>query len=928
MPDPSILEIWAFLRTEVDARNRRLASVYESAFADLAETIRSLETAVRNEELPHAPAGQFQSIRDLVQGPGRRLFWDPIRSCRKARPLERVLEALEGHDTGLDDLIRRLPRVIIVSGPELLEAIGSEVTSRFRKYLLGRRDRLELPLRAIAELHFLEQSKARAELDGACCLLLAQCSLLLLSPWQDLRRLTLRRLAGQGVDDRAWTRCRTRWLARATELKNLGGQRIPELRAWTEGAAARLANAVFLGRGLDSSVHGNDLLTQCQWNFRYWSRQQRAVTSLTDLEWELTHMLEETAGTASDTLCAIETEQRELIGELDFVIAWLGQSQDGDIQGEFPPPVAQLVSAEDRIGAWTRLVELSADAHLPLRVESVEPRHALPRRREPWRQLEPHHQLLSAMSRVGRPLVREGFREVEGAHRAIVRVIERAREVVGFSVEAAQSEPDESSTVVREGISNALALASYQKNTAADPRASAEAKLVEGLANAFLLTHVGLEQRRLGLLTQLVRQSGSRVAREAWKVVLQQSGQAGRWVRDRTESRYHWLLIKVGWEASPFAVLAPITSRPYLGDVLNLQLGARDLPMIYRRLFRLAPVEEPRFLVGRDSEMAALGHARSLWQANRTVSVILVGNRGSGKTSLLNCAVAREFSADAVIRSQFSERVTTAGQMRTFLRHLFQIPEGQDLVEGLAGQKRVVMLEELERTFVRRVNGFEGLAELLSIISGSSRNTLWILCVNEHSFRYLDSVQGLGQNFSHRINAMAIPPAHLRSAILLRHNLSGLRLQYPAVPETAGTLHAVQHLFGLEPNAEDLFFDSLYRQSEGIFRSAFELWQHFMERVEGGVLYLKQPAEPDYEPLIAQFTQADLFSLQAILQHGSLTDRDHAEVFDCSPQMSKIQLEKLLSLECLEPDPAGPGLRIRPEAGRLIHMALHRHNLL
>ena len=61
--------------------------------------------------------------------------------------------------------------------------------------------------------------------------------------------------------------------------------------------------------------------------------------------------------------------------------------------------------------------------------------------------------------------------------------------------------------------------------------------------------------------------------------------------------------------------ISPVIERGYLGQVLNLNRDNRELPMIYRRLFRLAPVEEPRFLVGREAEMEALSGARRLWEA-------------------------------------------------------------------------------------------------------------------------------------------------------------------------------------------------------------------------------------------------------------------------------------------------------------------------
>ena len=101
-----------------------------------------------------------------------------------------------------------------------------------------------------------------------------------------------------------------------------------------------------------------------------------------------------------------------------------------------------------------------------------------------------------------------------------------------------------------------------------------------------------------------------------------------------------------------------------------------------------------------------------------------------------------------------------------------------------------------------------------------------------------------------------------------------------------------------------------------------------MDRVEGGVLYMREPLEPDFGNMIGQLTLDDALALHAILQHGNLTDEEHSQIFDCPVAASRTQLERLAGLEYLEPEPSAPGLRIRPEAGRLVHMALHRLNLI
>jgi hypothetical protein len=137
----------------------------------------------------------------------------------------------------------------------------------------------------------------------------------------------------------------------------------------------------------------------------------------------------------------------------------------------------------------------------------------------------------------------------------------------------------------------------------------------------------------------------------------------------------------------------------------------------------------------------------------------------------------------------------------------------------------------------------------------------------------------------------------------------------------------VKNWLGLEASPQKLYFDSLFQQSGGVFRSAFELWSSSIERVEGEILKIRPSLEPAFARLRNEFTQHDLFTLLIIQEHGSLTHRETAEVLDEDLEASRTRMDRLAALGLIEMDPEHPGLRVRPEAYRFTSDALQRVNL-
>jgi hypothetical protein len=925
MPRPDFAEVWTTTRDAIAAEDERLVSDVRSAWKCLAEILDSARDRFRIEPDPRPEAGSRADLEHFVQDAGDRFLFSIAAEISKLRPIEKVLQSLERHHLDVEDVLRETPASLTASGEQIYAAIGPSRSLPVRARILRlRRKPREIAFRGVVARHLEARANARLTTDGRCSLLLCQTLLHIVQPWQHLRRSTFRALAG-GAAGEDLAILRARWFARTAALGREAADIFRFYERWLQDSPDALTRDVAV-RALRRPGRHQPAEPR-QHAVSYWSRLQRAVHTVLQMEIEMAHLTLASCGLARDSLLALGEEHGALVEELDSVIRWLGDWQAGNSPGPFPAAKANVATGDERAAEWTHRMEALAAAGLAPRIETSNPRQPLPPRRSPWRTIHPVRIFLDALHRVGTAPPLEGFRDYASRHQAILREIERAREVVDYSLEVLTADIKSGREIAAEGIANALSLTLYQRRILSDAGATVERRLVEASAITLQATYLRLEQSRLGLIATLAQRTAAGAAKQfgilLFRAIRSTASRAG----ERAARAYHLVLMKVGWETPPIPVESPVVTRGYLNDILNLGSGC-ELPMIYRRLFRLAPVEEPRFLVGREAEMAALVHAKRLWEANRNVTVLIVGARGSGKTSLLNCAIAGPFDHASIIRSQFSERIAGADGMRRFLANLVGADAESDLLAALTGERRIIILEELERTFLRSMHGFDGLREFLRIISASTPATLWIVALNQHAHLYLDAAVGLGQSFSHRINAMAVPPEDLRAAILLRHNLSGLRLEYPPSPPSDPRLSRVRSVLGFRRRPEDFFFDALYRHSEGIFRTAFELWLQYMQRVEGGVVSLAQPTEPDYDLVISQLVLDDALCLQAVLQHGGLTEQEHAEIFGCPAEGSRERIERLLALEILEPEPEAAGFRIRPEAQRTVHVALHRLNLL
>jgi len=915
--------VWDAFRQDVAACQARLLSSLRETLAEVQALASGALEQMASPEARRLPDSRpLDAIARLYHDDAETLLSAPLDAYRRLRPLPRTLNAFDAYERSIDQVIRALPDRLSGSGFEWLQLMrGARVTPAAWLRLRLRRH-VTVSVVPSLLLSVAAHRKGWRALEGRLLTALANMSLELAAPWQVTRRAWFATNAGAKAESRHGAELA---LIRARLMRHHeeAGQALTAVEEWLARTDRRIASFL-TARAEHADETVARFAAQDDRRLDVLGRQCRAVDASLELEARLAQTEASIVEVVRDVRGAVEAEHGELLAELGRVASWLGQWRTGDAS-TFPPAAAHLVPAVSRVGA----VSQSVDTLLRQLPESAEVSAHLAARlrlRQTWTIKAPRAVMSRAVYAAALPLIGEGVSAVERRHQAVVLEIERAREVVSFARETARSGPSFDQRIEQEGIANARALVEFQREQLREIPPAVDQTFLAGLLHAFESAHSLLDDGRFGVLQQAARYGvpqAARTLRRRMQALVRAAADTGvRW----TGRVYRSALVGIGWVPAPPARGTHVVTRGSLTGTLGGSSTLDELPMIYQRLFRLVPVEDPRFLVGRQEELAAVADARALWEQGRDAGVLLVGARGSGKTSLINCALQRVLPDLETVRSEFVERLTTADEVYGFLSQLLGVAP-PDLDRELTRTRRVIVLEELERTFLRRTHGFAAVRALLGLIARTSRRNLWIVSVNHASFRLLNASLPLQPHFSHRINAMAVERAHMRQAILMRHHLSGLRLRF--APPMGGDSYArrILQVTGMRTDPESEFFDALFRESGGVFRTAFALWHRYIDRAEAGVLHMNFPTPPEYDNVMGSLGIPELFTLAALQQHGSLTPAEHAVVFQIDETTSRARLDNLLARELIEPDPGRYGLRVVPDAVQIVRQTLFRRNI-
>lgn len=317
------------------------------------------------------------------------------------------------------------------------------------------------------------------------------------------------------------------------------------------------------------------------------------------------------------------------------------------------------------------------------------------------------------------------------------------------------------------------------------------------------------------------------------------------------------------------------------------------LPYVYQRLFSSDQLTDERIFIGRDDELAKLEKAINYWCNNQTSSVMIIGEKGSGTSSLINIAIQKQKLCSHIYRKEFSGTIYKEEDLLLFLIDLLtlnSIKSTEELIETINNfdERRIVIIENIEDFFLRIVDGFNALSRLLEIISSTNEKILWITTCNIFSWTYLNHVVNIKDFFIFNTVLNKLDPNFIENIIISRHNISGYDLEF--IP--SAEVEKQKSFIKMDDKKKQVYlrnnyFDELNKLTSNNIAVALFLWLRSIVSADDGIIKVASDLEFNYSFLNKLSTQK-LFSLMAIMLHDGLSQEEHSLIFNMDMKSSQL----------------------------------------
>lgn len=328
----------------------------------------------------------------------------------------------------------------------------------------------------------------------------------------------------------------------------------------------------------------------------------------------------------------------------------------------------------------------------------------------------------------------------------------------------------------------------------------------------------------------------------------------------------------------------------------------QELPKSYRELFDLNKTIDLELYVNNEDNIRSIEKAYMAWKDGFPGSIAVVGEKGSGKSTLINLLKSEIFKDNDQIDIEVNQSIWKIEQILSLLGNSFDVNDvnrPETIINALnAREERIIVnLEGLQKLYLRNINGFEALDALLLIISETKEKVFWVCSCSSYAWHFLNKVEGIETHFTHTFLTDTLKEADICKVIMNRHNKSVFRLRFEPDEATRKSRNYKKRLNNpkeLQEYLRNIYFEKLAEITEGNATVASILWLRSIKKIERRT-FIIVPIQPVNIESLEILKPDTLFTLAAIVLHDTLKVGELCRVLNLTLAQSKVNLTRLKS---------------------------------
>lgn len=270
-----------------------------------------------------------------------------------------------------------------------------------------------------------------------------------------------------------------------------------------------------------------------------------------------------------------------------------------------------------------------------------------------------------------------------------------------------------------------------------------------------------------------------------------------------------------------------------------------NLPFYYRQLFVGQSGVNETFWVGRKDQFAKAKLALQNFDAGHSGNILIVGDRLSGKSALLQKLSTDLFDRRKIFRIHALPGGST--DLRSFesaLKKALGTPPDEQSESGILAtvgalpSGSVIVIDDLNLWWERSPQGMAVIDEISRAIANHGSRVLFVVAVETQAFRLINRISPIADGALAILECNPLPAEALKSIVTSRHGSTGLKFRLAGKDEDDLGELALARLFS-----------SHFDHTGGSVGATLRSWVSSIHKVKGESLEIGPPVRRDWEAI-------------------------------------------------------------------------------